>query len=128
MKKLVIIAITFLMTAPAVAFDQADLDNIGSFEEIVDNPNFDFEGFSNDGVDNVENFLGKRKFRCVAENRRGRRFVAKAKVRRRARRRALRKCRNNSKRPGTCYIVRCKRKGGKFGEFIDIIDGIGGLF
>lgn len=47
--------------------------------------------------------------RCVARNRSGRRFFGwhKRKVRK-ARRRALRACRQSSWRPGTCYVARCR--------------------
>ena len=73
-----------------------------------------------DLIDLIDTNFRKKKFRCVAENRRGRRFVAKAKdrkafkARRKAARKALRKCRDNSRRPRTCEVVRCRRVGGGF--------------
>jgi hypothetical protein len=50
--------------------------------------------------------------KCVAKNRRGARYVSRAPRKRMARRRAMRQCRQDSWRPGSCYIARCNRRGG----------------
>lgn len=52
----------------------------------------------------------KRRWKCIAKNGRGYRFHGKARYRFIARNRALRKCRNHSFRPRSCYIARCRRR------------------
>lgn len=121
MKTLVMVVLSTLMLSPAMAFDQADLDNINSYTELAEHPGFNAEGFLGGEEVDVEIFR-KRRFTCVSENGRGLRFRAQGPNKANVRRRAMRKCRRNSFRPRSCYIVRCKRRGGKFQDFIDLID------
>lgn len=123
MKQFTILILSVILFGSAgLAFEQQDLDQMPSQEQLFDHGNFDMEGLSAGGLDELEQFFGQRRFKCVSKNRRGRRFVAEAGERRRARRRAMRKCRRNSRRPRSCYIARCKRRGGKLGDLIDLID------
>ncbi|MEM7646867.1 MAG: hypothetical protein AAF203_08165 [Pseudomonadota bacterium] len=128
MKNLMLILVSLLMTAPAMAFDQSDLDAVATYEELAQHQDVDMEGLGLEGEVEVQNFLGRRRFRCVAENGRGLRFRGQGQNRRQARRRAMRKCRNNSFRPRSCYLVRCKRQGGRLGDLIDNIDEVEDLF
>ncbi len=48
-------------------------------------------------------------FRCIARNWRGRRFLGRGYIVRRAARRALIRCRQRSYFPFTCRVVRCRR-------------------
>ncbi len=121
MKTILMIAISTLMLSPAMAFEQTDLDQINSFQELQTVPEFDLEGFKGGkAVDDI--FFGHRDFTCVAKNRRGRRFQTQGPNRVRVRRRALRQCRRHSLRPATCQIVRCERRNGKLDVLIDFID------
>ena len=120
--KTLIILLSFLMISPAMSFDQNDLDQINSFSELAEEPAFDFGDFSTEGAQEVEAFLDRRRFRCVARNGRGDRFRAQGRRPRQARRRAMRRCRNNSRRPRSCRIVRCNRRGGALNDIINIID------
>ena len=55
-------------------------------------------------------FKKKKRWKCVARNGRGARYVGKSKKKRKARRKAMRECRHDSWRPKSCRIVRCKKK------------------
>lgn len=117
---LLVILASFVMT-PAMAIDQNDLDQLNSFQDVVENIEFDSEGFQGEElVDNI--FFGRRNFRCIAENGRGMEFRGKGDNRRMARRRAMMKCRRNSRRPRSCEVVSCRRKGGKLNDFLDLIE------
>ena len=125
MSKVIVLLLSVMMfSTTGYAFEQQDLDQLQSEEQLFDHPNFDMENFTARGQNELKNFFGHRKFRCVSKNRRGRRFRAQARDRRQARRRAMRQCRRNSRRPNTCRIVRCSRvgNGGKLGDLIDLIE------
>ncbi len=121
MKAILLVVLSTLMLSPALAFEQTDLDKINAYEQLLDVPSFDAEGFEGGDILN-KNFFGKRQFVCVAKNRRGRQFHTQGRNRQNVRRRAMRQCRRNSRRPRTCQIVRCKRRGGKLNDLIDLID------
>lgn len=121
MKSILLVVLSTLMLSPAMAFDQQALDNINSYTELADHPEFDAEGFKGEEVLDGE-FFSRRLFVCVAQNRRGARYRAQGPHLQNVRRRAMRQCRRDSFRPRTCHIVRCRRQGGKFQDFIDLID------
>jgi hypothetical protein len=125
MKTIIMFILTAMMVSPALAFDQTDLDNLNSYQELLEVPEFDSEGF--EGGEALNSFLGRRRFVCVAQNARGARYRAEGKNRENVRRRALRQCRRDSFVPRTCEIIRCKREGGKFQDFLDLIDLLDGL-
>lgn len=71
-------------------------------------------GYHHNHGGNIGNIIGDiidagLKHKCVATNFRGARYKAVARNRHRAKRRAMRKCRYDSFRPRSCYIVKCKR-------------------
>ena len=127
MKQILIILVSTLMLSPAMAFNQTDLDNLDNYEQLFNRDDVNMDGIAAGGLSDITDFLGGRKFTCVAKNRRGARYKAQGKNLRRVRRRAMRKCRQDSFRPRTCQIVRCKRRGGKLGDFIDLVDAIDDL-
>ncbi|MCJ8278096.1 MAG: hypothetical protein MJK18_14740 [Bdellovibrionales bacterium] len=128
MKKLMLTLVAVMMVTPAAySFNQDQINAIESFEALSQEQGFSTEELSPESILEINAFLNNKRFRCVAENRRGDRFRGVADKRKRARRKAMRKCRNNSKRPHTCAIVRCKKMGGGFQDFIDFIELIDDL-
>lgn len=129
MKQLILVLLSALMLSPAMAFDQTDLDNLESFDQLIDRDDVNMEGITaRRGGDSINNFLGGRNFTCVASNRRGARYRAQGKVLRNVQRRVMRQCRRDSRRPSSCRIDRCTRRGGKLGQFIDLVDTLDDLF
>lgn len=124
MKTMIVLLMSVMMfSTTGMAFEQQDLDQLQSQDQLFDHPNFDMENFSARGYSELQKFFGHRKFRCVSQNRRGRRFRAEARERRQARQRAMRQCRRQSRRPATCRVVRCSRtNGGKLNDLIDLIE------
>ena len=120
MKRLVLVVVSMLMMAPpAMSFDQDDLNSIDNADQLMVEEGV---ALDSDKFDRVNDFLGRRRFVCVAENGRGNRFRARHRRRPRARRMAMRKCRQNSRRPRSCEILRCRRRGGGLFDLIDLIN------
>lgn len=124
MKTLILFTLVTLMGAPvAFGFGQQDLDQLESFEDLTHEKAFDMQGIQYEGRKKVDDdFFGRRRFRCTAENRRGRRFRGEDRKRQRARRKAMRRCRQASRRPRSCEVIRCRRRGGELWNLIEIID------
>ncbi|MCB0378092.1 MAG: hypothetical protein KDD33_06335 [Bdellovibrionales bacterium] len=140
MKNAILVALASLLMVPAAqAIELQDLDKVQSFENFTTEEMLDFSDLEDTLMEaemGINNHGHRRPVKCVARNRRGIRFIGEAPRVPMAQRRAMRKCRNASMRPGTCRIIRCRqarRPGhGPHGNdnldtFIDIINIIGDL-